>query len=144
MNIIKDEYFKFEKQNNNSSVSALIKCLQSNEDYELYKKWIAKEYNTNIEDEKVLTRFNLILELKKKINEVSSLEDRNQILEYLSRLLSAKFSGSKQSDLMISLTLDKLIYSFTNKLPIVFIFGFGGYAGPDIHSRHMGPDSAGS
>ncbi len=28
---------------------------------------------------------------------------------------------------MIALTLDKLIYSFENKKPIIFVFGFGGY-----------------
>ena len=127
MNIIKDDFFKFNTPINNSSVSALIKCLQSEKDIELYKKWIAKEYNTDIEDEKVQVRLNLILELKNKIDTVSSVEDKKQILEYLSRLLSAKFSGSKQSDAMIALTLDKLIYSFENKKPIIFVFGFGGY-----------------
>lgn len=127
MNILKDEYFKVECLINSSNVSAIIKCLQSNKDIELYKKWIAKEFNVDIEDEKVNTRLKLVLELKDKIDSVSSLEDKKQILSYLSRLLSAKYSGSKQSDTMISLTLDKLIYSFTNKKPIIFVFGFGGY-----------------
>ena len=127
MNILKDEFFKINNIINNSNVSAIIKCLQNERNIELYKKWIAKEYNTNIEDEKVQIRLNLILELKDKIDKVSSSEDKEQILNYLSRLLSAKFSGSKQSDSMILLTLDKLIYSFNNKKPIIFVFGFGGY-----------------
>lgn len=127
MNILTDDFFKFNTTISNSNVSALIKCLQSEKDIELYKKWIAKEYNTNIEDEKVTTRLNLVLELKEKVDTVSSLEDKKQILDFLSRLLSAKFSGSKQSDGMITLTLDKLIYSFENKKTIIFVFGFGGY-----------------
>ena len=127
MNIITGGFFKFSKQVNNQNVSALIKCLQNKRDIDLYKKWIAKEYNTNIEDEKVQVRLNLILELKDKVETIESADDKNQILEILSRLLSAKFSGSKQSDIMIELTLDKLIYAFKNKKPIVFVFGFGGY-----------------
>lgn len=127
MNIITGGFFKFSKQVNNQNVSALIKCLQNKRDIDLYKKWIAKEYNTNIEDEKVQVRLNLILELKDKVETIESADDKNQILEFLSRLLSAKFSGSKQSDIMIELTLDKLIYAFKNKKPIVFVFGFGGY-----------------
>ncbi len=127
MDILKDNFFKVTTSTNNSCVSAIIKCLQNTKDIELYRKWIAKEYNTNVEDEKVQIRLNLILKLKNKIDEVTSSEDKNQILNYLSRLLSAKYSGSKQSDSMISLTLDKLIYSFKNKKPIIFIFGFGGY-----------------
>lgn len=127
MNILTDEFFKFNISTNNSNKSALIKCLQNEKNIDLYKIWIAKEYNTNIEDEKVAIRLNLILELKDKIDTVSSLEDKKQILEFLSRLLSAKFSGSKQSDSMIALALDKLIYSFKNKKPIIFVFGFGGY-----------------
>ena len=127
MNILKDNYFKIENSINSQNVSAIIKCLQSNKDIKLYKKWIAKEFNVDIEDEKVNTRLKLVLELKDKIDSVSSLEDKKQILSYLSRLLSAKYSGSKQSDTMIILTLDKLIYSFVNKKPIIFVFGFGGY-----------------
>lgn len=127
MDLLTNDFFKFNNSTNNQNVSALIKCLQNEKDSELYKKWIAKEYNTNIEDEKVTTRLNLVLELKDKIDTFSSLEDKKQILDYLSRLLSAKFSGSKQSDTMIALTLDKLIYSFENKKPIIFVFGFGGY-----------------
>lgn len=127
MNIIKEEFFKFNTGIGNSNISALIKCLQNEKDIELYKKWIAKEYNTNIQNEKVMTRLNLILKLKDKFDDISSIEDKKQILEYLSRLLSAKFSGSKQSDTMIALTVDKLIYSFENKKPIIFVFGFGGY-----------------
>lgn len=127
MNILKNDFFKVTNTMNNSVVSALIKCLQSEKNIELYKKWIAKEYNTNIEDERVEKRLNLILDLKDKIDGVASSEDKKQILNYLSRLLSAKYSGSKQSDNMISLTLDKLIYSFENEKPIIFVFGFGGY-----------------
>lgn len=127
MNILKDDFFKISNTMNNSTVSAIIKCLQNEINIELYRKWIAKEYNTNVEDEKVKIRLNLILELKDKIEGVSSYEDKKQILNYLSRLLSAKYSGSKQSDNMIALTLDKLIYSFKNKKPIIFIFGYGGY-----------------
>ena len=127
MNILKDDFFKITNTMNNSVVSAIIKCLQNERNVELYKKWIAKEYNTNALDEKVQTRLNLILDLKDKLDRVASSEDRKQILTYLSRLLSAKYSGSKQSDTMISLTLDKLIYSFENKKPIIFTFGFGGY-----------------
>ena len=127
IDIIGNGFFKLNNTTSNSKVSALIKCLQSERNVELYKTWIAKEYNTNMEDEKVQTRLNLILQMKDKIDEISSDEDRTQILNYLSRLLSAKFSGSKQSDSMILLTLDKLVYSFQNKKPIIFIFGFGGY-----------------
>lgn len=127
MNILKDDFFKISNTMNNSTVSAIIKCLQNEINIELYRKWIAKEYNTNVEDEKVKIRLNLILELKDKIEGVLSYEDKKQILNYLSRLLSAKYSGSKQSDNMIALTLDKLIYSFKNKKPIIFIFGYGGY-----------------
>lgn len=127
MDILKDNFFKVTNSINNSCVSAIIKCLQNARDIGLYRKWIAKEYNTSVEDEKVQIRLNLILKLKNKIDEIPSSEDKSQILNYLSRLLSAKYSGSKQSDSMISLTLDKLIYSFKNKKPIIFIFGFGGY-----------------
>ncbi len=42
MNILTDDFFKFSITINNSNVSALIKCLQSEKDIELYKKWIAK------------------------------------------------------------------------------------------------------
>ena len=127
MNILKNEYFKFNNVINNSSKSAIIKCLENEKDIELYKKWIAKEFNADIEDEKVTTRLNLILELKEKLDVISSADDKQQILNYLSRLISAKFSGSKQSDGMILLTLEKLIYAFQNKKPIIFVFGFGGY-----------------
>lgn len=127
MNIIKDEFFKFSTNTNNKTKSALIKCLQNKKDIELYKKWIAKEYNVSIDDERVTARLNLILGLKEKIDSILLVEDKNQIIDFLSRLLSAKFSGNKQSDIMIELLLDKLIYSFTNKEPIIFTFGFGGY-----------------
>lgn len=127
MNLLKEDFFKYNANIINSNVSALIKCLQSDKNIELYKRWIAKEYNTRIQDERVESRLNLIIELKDKIDTVKSLEDKKQILQILSRLLSAKFSGSKQSDNMIKLLLDKLIYSFENKKPIIFVFGFGGY-----------------
>ena len=44
MNIIKDEFFKFNDNEFNSNVSALIKCLQ-NDNTEFYKNWISKENN---------------------------------------------------------------------------------------------------
>ena len=127
MNILKEEYFRFNVNTNIKTKSALIKCLENKKDIELYKKWIAKEYNTNIDDEKVTTRLNLIIELKDKIDTVKQDKDKTQIISYLQRLLSAKFSGNKQSDTMIKLLLEKLIYSFNNKKPIIFVFGFGGY-----------------
>lgn len=127
MNILTNEYFKFNNTFNTSNKSALIKCLQSEKDIDLYKKWIAKEFNMPINEEKVNKRLNLILKLKEKYDSISSSEDKKHILEYLSRLLSAKFSGNKQFDSMIILLLDKLIYSFENKKPIIFVFGFGGY-----------------
>ena len=127
MNIINDSYFKISQPQANTSQSALIKCLQTDIDTELFKRWISKEYNTDINDEKVSNRLKLILKLKDKLDKVSSKDNKKQIIDYLSRLLSAKYSGSKQSDFMIELTLDKLIYSFENNKPIVFIFGFGGY-----------------
>lgn len=127
MNIINDDFFKFSANTNKKNISALIKCLKNKKDIEQYKRWIAKECNVNINNEKVTTRLNLILSLKNKMNTIKSIEDKEQILDYLSRLLSAKFSGNKQSDTMIELLLDKLIYSFNNKVPIIFTFGFGGY-----------------
>ncbi len=127
MNILNDDFFKFDNTVNSSVISALIKCLEHEKDIDLYKKWIAKEYNSTISDEKVDKRLNLVIKLKDKIDMVSSLNDKKQILQFLSRLLSAKFSGSKQSDNMILLLMDKLIYSFENKKPIIFVFGFGGY-----------------
>lgn len=127
LNILNDDFFKFDNTVNSSVISALIKCLEHEKDIDLYKKWIAKEYNSTISDEKVDKRLNLVIKLKDKIDMVSSLNDKKQILQFLSRLLSAKFSGSKQSDNMILLLMDKLIYSFENKKPIIFVFGFGGY-----------------
>ena len=127
MNILTDDFFKFDNTVNNTVISALIKCLDHEKDIELYKKWIAREYNTNILDEKVDKRLDLVIKLKDKIDMVSAVNDKKQILQFLSRLLSAKFSGSKQSDNMIPLLMDKLIYCFENKRPIIFVFGFGGY-----------------
>lgn len=127
MNIISDNFFKFDINVNRQVASALIKCLEHEKDIELYKKWIAREYNTNILDEKVDKRLDLVIKLKDKIDMISAVNDKKQILQFLSRLLSAKFSGSKQSDNMILLLMDKLIYCFENKRPIIFVFGFGGY-----------------
>lgn len=127
MNILNDGFFKFDNTVNNSVISALIKCLEHEKDIELYRKWIAKECNSNLSDDKVDKRLNLVIKLKDKIDKVISIDDKRQILQFLSRLLSAKFSGSKQSDNMILLLMDKLIYCFENKKPIIFVFGFGGY-----------------
>lgn len=127
MNIISDNFFKFDINVNRQVASALIKCLEHEKDIELYKRWIAKECNLNVDDEKVNDRIDLVIKLKDKIDNISSGNDRKQVVQFLSRLLSAKFSGRKQSDSMIELTLDKLIYSFLNKQPIIFVFGFGGY-----------------
>ncbi len=127
MNILNDDFFKFDNTVNNSVISALIKCLANERDIGLYKKWIAKEYNLNVSNEKVEKRLNLVIKLKDKIDKISSLNDKNQILKFLARLLSAKFSGSKQSDNMILLLMDKLIYCFENMKPIIFVFCFGGY-----------------
>lgn len=127
MDILNDYFFKFDNTVNNSVISALIKCLEYEKDIELYRKWIAKEYNSNLFDDKVDKKLNLVIKLKDKIDKVISINDKRQILQFLSRLLSAKFSGSKQSDNMILLLMDKLIYSFENKKPIIFVFGFGGY-----------------
>lgn len=127
MNIISDNFFKFDINVNRQVVSALIKCLEHEKDIELYKKWIAKECNLNVDDGRVNDKTKLIIKLKDKIDNISSENDRKQVVQFLSRLLSAKFSGRKQSDSMIELTLDKLIYSFENKQPIIFVFGFGGY-----------------
>lgn len=127
MNIISDNFFKFDINVNRQVASALIKCLEHEKDIELYKRWIAKECNLNVDDEKVNDRIDLVIKLKDRIDNISSENDRKQVVQFLSRLLSAKFSGRKQSDSMIELTLDKLIYSFLNKQPIIFVFGFGGY-----------------
>ncbi|MCI9435298.1 MAG: hypothetical protein HFI86_08560 [Bacilli bacterium] len=127
MNIISDNFFKFDINVNRQVTSALIKCLEHEKDIDLYKKWIAKEYNLAVNDDKVYDRTNLVIKLKDRIDKLSSSNDRNQIVQFLSRLLAAKFSGRKQSDSMIELTLEKLIYCFENKAPIIFVFGFGGY-----------------
>lgn len=122
-----EHYFKFESINTQGNDSALIRCLRfGSVNEQLFANWVAKEMNLSSQDNKVLDRVNFIIEQKSKLNNLSQ-EDINQLLNYLSRLLSAKFSGSKQAELAISLTIDKLIYCFENKKPIVFIFGFGGY-----------------
>lgn len=108
--------------------SALFRCLQFNgTDENLFKSWIAKEQNLEPNNEVVKERLNLILTLKEKLKSLESAVERNKSIKYLVRLISATFSGKKQSNLAISLALDKIIYAFKNKKPIVFIFGFGGY-----------------
>lgn len=122
-----ENYFKFDTKIAQINDSSLIKCLRYDSvNQQLFANWIAKEMNLSIEDSKVLDRVNFVIEQKSKLNNLSN-EDKNQLLNYLSRLLSAKFSGSKQAELAISLTIDKLVYCFENKKPIIFIFGFGGY-----------------
>ncbi len=122
-----DNYFKIDVSNAKSNDSALIKCLRfSTEDTNLFINWIAKEMNLPIDDDKVKDKLSFVLEQRAKLAKLNN-NDKNLLLDFLSRLLSAKFSGSKQANLAISLTIDKLIYSFTNKQPIIFIFGFGGY-----------------
>ena len=78
MNILKDDYFKINIPNSNQNVSALIRCLQAEKDTELYKRWIAKEYNVDINDEKVTTRLELILKLKEKIDNVSDSQSKKE------------------------------------------------------------------
>lgn len=122
-----ENYFKFENIKTQINDSSLIKCLRfSSINTSLFTNWVAKEMNLSIEDNRVLNRVNFIIEQKPKLDNLSE-QDKNQLLNYLSRLLSAKFSGSKQAELAISLTIDKLVYCFENKKPIIFIFGFGGY-----------------
>jgi hypothetical protein len=126
--LINDNFFKIEDNSCATVLSALNRSLLHKEiDEELFKRWISKELNLPINDDQVIKKLNFIVELKTKLNEVKSDEDKNQIVNYLSRLTSAKFSGSKQSELSISTALEKLIYSYENKKPIIFVFGFGGY-----------------
>ena len=82
--------------------------------------------NLPSQDKKVIDRVEFIIEQKQKLRRLN-IEDETQLLNYLARLLSAKFSGSKQAELAISLTIDKLVYCFENQKPIIFIFGFGRY-----------------
>ena len=122
-----ENYFKIDTPNIKVNDSALIKCLRfSDENVTLFSNWIAKELNLPSNDEKVKEKLDFILEQRKKFIGLPY-NEKNQLLDYLARLLSAKFSGNKQANLAISLTIDKLLYAFTNKKPIIFIFGFGGY-----------------
>lgn len=114
-----------------SGESALIRCLRfSGAGYkcrQLFESWVAKEMHLPLQDEKVKERVEFVLQQKEKLNQIESEADRNLLLNFLARLLSAKFSLCKQADVAISLALDKLVYCFLNKAPIIFIFGFGGY-----------------
>lgn len=124
---IDDKFFKIEPSEDIKIQSALAKCLLNKEsDNELFKCWIAKELNLAMDNETVINRLNFIVEQREKLKNISD-DTKLKIVSYLSRLISAKFSGSKQADAAISLTLDKLIYSFNNKCPIIFVFGYGGY-----------------
>lgn len=121
-----EDYFKFNLISNQND-SALIKCLRfDGDDEDLFKKWVAKESNLSIDTQNVLERVGFIKEQKLKLKNLCR-EDKEQLLNFLARLLSAKFSGCKQAEIAISLTIDKLVYCFENKKPIIFIFGFGGY-----------------
>lgn len=120
------DYFKIQAPNPQND-SAFIKCLRfEKQDANLFSSWLAKEMNLNQGDEKVQNRLDFTLKQREKLLELNS-QDKNQLLDYLARLLSAKFSGSKQPEVAIALAIDKLVYSFKNKQPIVFVFGFGGY-----------------
>ncbi len=74
-----------------------------------------------------MQRVYFIIEQREKLLQVKDAQEKRLLLSFLARLLSAKFSGSKQSEVAISLVIDKLVYCFANKKPIVFIFGYGGY-----------------
>lgn len=122
-----NNYYKIEI-NAGSNDSALIRCLKLKTiDEKLYKNWIAKEMNLKTDDPKVINRYNFICEQHEKLKQLNNEQDKNELLVYLARLLSSKFSGRKQSEFAMSLTIDKLIYCFVNKKPIIFIFGYGGY-----------------
>lgn len=122
-----EDYFKIDNKVVKSNDSAFIKSLRFNyENVDLFSNWIAKEMNLPLNNEKVKEKIEFLLEQRKKL-EVLPADEKDQLLNYLARLLSAKFSGNKQANLAISLTIDKLLYAFSNKKPIIFIFGFGGY-----------------
>ncbi len=122
-----EDYFKIDKPAINTNDSALIKCLRfKDENIVLFTNWIAKELNLPSDDTRVIDRLNFIIEQRQKLVKLS-FDEKDQLLNYLARLLSAKFSGNKQANLAISLTIDKLLYAISNKQPIIFIFGFGGY-----------------
>lgn len=120
-------FYKMETSISNND-SALIRCLKSDVANEsLFKNWVAKEMNLSADDERVAQRVAFVLEQKNKLNQIKDKTEKEQLLGYVARLISAKFSGKKQSELAISLVLDKLIFSFLNKKPIIFVFGYGGY-----------------
>lgn len=122
-------YFKIEMPVATAE-SSLIKCLKfsgGGSCEQLFKNWVAKEMHLQITDDKVGQRVKFILEQRQKLEQIEMQDDRNLLLSFLARLLSAKFSGSKQSEVAISIVIDKLVYCFVNKKPIIFIFGYGGY-----------------
>lgn len=113
-----------------TSESALIRCLKFDGKGDLkaiFGSWLAKEMHLKADDENVVRRVDFVLEQRKKLSEIEGGGEKELLLSYLARLLSAKFSGSKQSEVAISLVIDKLVYCFANKAPIIFIFGYGGY-----------------
>ena len=121
------DYYKI-KTNVSNNDSALISCLKTKAINEgLFKNWIGKESNLKIDDKRVIERYNFICEQHKKLQQLDNEQDKKELLSFLARLLSSKFSGRKQSEFAISLTIDKLIYCFVNKKPIIFVFGYGGY-----------------
>lgn len=123
-----ENYYKIKDNIKSTNDSAFIKCLRcENDSRDLFCRWLAKEMNLPINNEKVLQRAKFIQEQKIKLEQIPNKEERNQLLDFLARLLSAKFSGSKQPDVAISLTIDKLVYCFVKHQPIIFVFGFGGY-----------------
>ncbi len=123
-----ENYFKIEVPTA-AAESALIRCLryEGNDCEKLFRNWVSKEIHLQPEDESVVQRVYFIIEQREKLLQVKDAQEKRLLLSFLARLLSAKFSGSKQSEVAISLVIDKLVYCFANKKPIVFIFGYGGY-----------------
>ena len=124
-----EDYFKIEVPAVTGE-SAFIRCLKFEGKGDLrglFASWLAKEMRLPVNDEIILKRVDFVLEQREKLSEIEGGGDKAFLLSYLARLLSAKFSGSKQSELATSLVIDKLVYCFKNEKPIVFIFGFGGY-----------------
>lgn len=124
-----EDYFKIEVPAVTGE-SAFIRCLKFEGKGDLrgiFSSWFAKEMRLPANDDVVLKRVDFVLEQREKLLHVEDVQERSLLLSYLARLLSAKFSGSKQSEVAISLVIEKLVYCFKNKQPIVFIFGFGGY-----------------
>lgn len=124
-----EDYFKIEVPAVTGE-SAFIRCLKFEGKGDLrglFASWLAKEMRIPANDGVVLKRVDFVLEQREKLSEIEGGGDKAFLLSYLARLLSAKFSLCRQTEVAISLTIDKLIYCFKNKKPIVFIFGFGGY-----------------